>query len=144
MESFGPDGSPRPGGGTITAFEVPSGSGLRTDSYGYVGYRTNPRFDSLLAKVIARSASDRFEDAAAKATRALEELRVEGVPTNVDLFVAALSHPTVRAGEAHTRFVDEHMAELLAAVGNRREHLPSDAPSRANSLGGPSGPRLAA
>src|SRR5690606_37491277 len=53
METMQPDGSPRPAGGTLTAFELPTGPGVRVDTFGYVGYRTSPAFDSLLAKVVA-------------------------------------------------------------------------------------------
>src|SRR5207244_10853556 len=41
METMTADGSARPGGGTLTVFEPPSGPGVRVDSYGYAGYRTN-------------------------------------------------------------------------------------------------------
>ena len=51
------DGSAKPGGGTLTVFEPPSGPGVRVDTYGYAGYRTNPNFDSLLAKVIVKAPS---------------------------------------------------------------------------------------
>ena len=55
MESMGADGVAKPSGGTLTAFEAPSGPGLRIDTFAYTGYTTNPRFDSLLAKLIAHS-----------------------------------------------------------------------------------------
>ena len=55
-----PDGSVRPGGGTLTVYEAPSGPGVRTDGFGYAGYRTSSAFDSLLAKVIAHSPSPDF------------------------------------------------------------------------------------
>ena len=54
METIASDGAPRSSGGTLAAFEVPSGPGLRTDTFGYVGYTISPSFDSLLAK------TDRF------------------------------------------------------------------------------------
>ena len=63
METMTADGSARPGGGTLTVFEPPSGPGVRVDTYGYAGYRTNPNFDSLLAKVIVHSPSADFADA---------------------------------------------------------------------------------
>ena len=132
METMGADGVPRPGGGVITAFEIPSGPGLRTDSFGYVGYRTSPRFDSLLAKVIVHSPSPRFDEAVAKAGRALEDLRIEGVPTNTGFLQAVLGHPTVRAGGAYTRFVDDHLADLLAAEsGHPRRYFSESAPAEA-------------
>ena len=60
METMRADGMAMPGGGTLTAFEPPSGPGVRTDTFGYAGYRTSPRFDSLLAKVIVHSPSPRL------------------------------------------------------------------------------------
>ena len=96
METMAADGTARPAGGVLTAFEVPSGTGYRTDSFGYVGYRTSASFDSLLAKVIVHTPSAALPDALAKAGRALAELRVEGVPTNTAFLQAILAHPTVR------------------------------------------------
>ena len=66
METMTADGSAKPGGGTLTVFEPPSGPGVRVDTYGYAGYRTNPSFDSLLAKVIVHSPSADFADALAR------------------------------------------------------------------------------
>ena len=126
METMAADGTARPGGGVLSAFEVPSGNGYRTDSFGYVGYRTSASFDSLLAKVIVHTPSTALPDALDKAGRALAELRVEGVPTNTTFLQAIVAHPTVRAGKATTRFVDEHMAELVAAAGDQAvRHVPT-------------------
>ena len=50
MESMGADGNTKPSGGTLTAFELPSGPGVRVDTFGYAGYTTNPNFDSLLGE----------------------------------------------------------------------------------------------
>ena len=41
METMTADGSAKPGGGTLAVFEPPSGPGVRVDTYGYAGYRTN-------------------------------------------------------------------------------------------------------
>src|SRR5690606_19931670 len=37
METLAADGSVRPGGGTLTAFEPPTGPGIRVDTFGYAG-----------------------------------------------------------------------------------------------------------
>ena len=87
----------------------------RTYPAGYAGYATNPNFDSLLAKVVVTSDSPRFEDVVAKARRALEEFRIEGVATNRDFLLALLAHPDVKAGRFTTRFVEEHVAKLAEA-----------------------------
>ncbi|HYB89477.1 MAG TPA: carboxyl transferase domain-containing protein [Candidatus Binataceae bacterium] len=115
MESMGADGAARPSGGTLTVFEPPSGPGLRTDSFAYAGYTTNPSFDSLLAKLIAHSPSSEFADVVSKLYRALCEFRIEGVSTNVGFLQNLLRHPEFVANRVHTRFVEEHIAQLTAA-----------------------------
>ncbi len=115
LETMQADGSVRSAGGAIGIYEPPAGRSVRVDGYGYAGYRANPRFDSLLAKVIVHAATDRFEDAAAKTARALAEFRVSGVATNIPFLRALLCHPAILAGAMHTRFVEEHAADLVAA-----------------------------
>jgi acetyl/propionyl-CoA carboxylase alpha subunit/acetyl-CoA carboxylase carboxyltransferase component len=113
-ETLGADGVARPAAGTLVAFELPSGHGVRTDTCGYVGYQTNPNFDSLLAKLIGHTTSPRFADAVARTYRALCEFKVEGVRTNIPFLQALLQHPDFVANRIHTRFVDEHIGELVA------------------------------
>ncbi|HTT74945.1 MAG TPA: carboxyl transferase domain-containing protein, partial [Candidatus Binataceae bacterium] len=120
METMGEDGSVRPAGGTLRVFEMPSGPGIRVDSYGYAGYTTNPNFDSLLAKVIAYSPSVKFSDAIAREYRALCEMRIEGVGTNTGFLQSLLRHEQFGAGEIHTRFLEEHGGELANASGSHQ------------------------
>jgi acetyl/propionyl-CoA carboxylase alpha subunit/acetyl-CoA carboxylase carboxyltransferase component len=114
METMTEDGSAKPGGGTLTVFEPPSGPGMRVDTYGYAGYRTNPNFDSLLAKVIVKGPT--FDAALARAERALASFRLEGAPSNIGFLRALLADKDVRADKIHTRFVDEHAGKLIAAA----------------------------
>lgn len=114
METMAADGSPRPAGGTLTAFEGPAGAGVRLETLGYAGYKTSARFDSLLAKLITHSNSNRFEDAVRKAARALSEFRIEGVATNRAFLQALLDHPDVRENRVYTRFIEDHAADLIA------------------------------
>ena len=122
-ETIAPDGSVKPTGGTLAAFDPPSGPGVRVDHYGYSGYTTNPRYDSLLAKVIAHAPTAAFSDAIARADRALSELRVEGVATNAAFLRAILQHPDFAATRVTTRFVDEHAAALVAAAASAAPRL---------------------
>jgi len=117
METIGADGMVRPGGGTITVYEAPSGPGVRTDGFGYAGYRTSGAFDSLLAKVIAHAPSPDCAAAVGRAARALSEFRIDGIGTNIPFLRNILAHPDVVAGNVHTRWVDEHMAALSAGTG---------------------------
>ena len=112
LETMAADGSARPAGGTLAVFEPPSGPGVRVDSFGYAGYRTSGRFDSLLAKLIVHAGAGGLSRAVAKAYRALSEFRVEGSATNIAFLQNLLAHPAVASGETHTRFIEEHMAEL--------------------------------
>ena len=118
METIGEDGAVRPASGTLTAYEAPSGPGVRTDGFGYAGYRTSTAFDSLLAKVIAHSPTADFAAAIARTLRALSEFRVAGVGTNLPFLHNVLAHEDFAAGRVHTRWVDEHLAELAVPPAN--------------------------
>ena len=154
METMAPDGSPRPSGGTLAAFEVPSGPGLRTDTFGYVGYKTSPRFDSLLAKVIVHAGGD-FVETAAKTRRALSEFRIEGLATNIPFLQGILAHPQFVAANYATRFIEDYTADIVKAAGEQPRHFFEGAPAPAAVVpaaavppaAGPeaptSGPRLA-
>ena len=129
LETMTADGSARPGGGVLSAYEPPSGPGVRVDGFGYAGYATSARYDPLLAKVIV--AADDLAAAAARARRALSEFKIDGVRTNIAFLQALLKSPALAAGELHTRYVEEHAAELLAAAGDRARYFePAGAPQR--------------
>ncbi|MGV0033539.1 MAG: carbamoyl-phosphate synthase large subunit, partial [Candidatus Azotimanducaceae bacterium WSBS_2022_MAG_OTU7] len=66
METPGKKGMFKPTGGTINLFEPPSGPGIRVDTFGYAGYKTSTRYDSLLAKLIVHSKSADFSVCAEK------------------------------------------------------------------------------
>src|SRR5215469_16970704 len=123
MESMRPDGTAKPSGGTLTAFEPPSGPGLRVDTFAYVGYTTNSNFDSLLAKLIAHSPSPDFSDAVKRAYRALCEFKVEGISTSLGFLQSLLSHPDFAANRLYTRFIDDHIAQLSGASGSGHRRL---------------------
>lgn len=120
METIGADGSVRPGGGTLTVYEAPSGPGVRIDGFGFAGYRTSNAFDSLLAKVIVHSPSPDFAAAVGRTARALSEFRIEGVSTNIDFLRNVLGHPDFATSKVHTRWVDENLAALASTTERQR------------------------
>jgi len=122
METIKADGSVRPGGGTLTVYEAPNGPGVRTDGFGYAGYKTSGAFDSLLAKVIAHSPAPDFATAVSRLTRALSEFRLEGVSTNIAFLRNILAHPDFVAAKVHTRWLDEH-TKTLADTGEQRQRF---------------------
>ncbi|HEY1961759.1 MAG TPA: biotin carboxylase N-terminal domain-containing protein, partial [Rhizomicrobium sp.] len=113
METMQPDGSVRPAGGTIEIYEPPSGRGIRVDGFGYAGYRTSARFDSLLAKLIVHAPAPRLADVVSKAYRALSEFRIVGVPTNIPFLQNVLRHHAFESGAFHTRTLEDNLETLL-------------------------------
>ena len=117
LETMTEDGQSRPGGGVLTAYEPPAGPGIRVDGFGYTGYATSPHYDSLLAKVVAHA--DDLPAATRKARRALTEFKIEGARSNAGFLAALLETAPIADGGIHTRYVEEHAAELLAVDGGR-------------------------
>lgn len=120
-------------GGTLRAFEPPAGPGVRVDGFGYAGYRTSSRFDSLVAKVIVHVAGGDLAGAAAKAYRALGEFRIEGVDTNIDFLQTLLQHPRVVAGAVDVTFVDSLVADGPPTTGHRRRYFDATGSSAAGT-----------
>ncbi len=116
LETMNADGTARPAAGTLSVYEPASGPGVRVDGFGYTGYRTSVRFDSLLAKLIVHAVDGDLGVAARKAERALADFRIAGVSTNIPFLRALLKSPAFAAAQVHTRFVEECAKELCAAA----------------------------
>ncbi|HVW41167.1 MAG TPA: carboxyl transferase domain-containing protein [Amycolatopsis sp.] len=99
--------------GRLDAYEPPGGPGLRVDGCGYPGYPVTPRYDPLLAKVIAHDST--LGAAVRRARRALGEFRIEGVATNRDLLRDLLSSAEI---PAHTTFADDIVPRDSAVAGD--------------------------
>jgi acetyl-CoA carboxylase biotin carboxylase subunit/propionyl-CoA carboxylase alpha chain len=102
-----------PSFGTITRLQVPQGPGVRIASGVYEGADIPPYYDSLFMLLITAGA-DR-EDAIRVMERTLgRNLRVEGIKTLAPLLLSIIRHPSFIAGEFSTRFIEEHMEELIS------------------------------
>ena len=106
-----------PDNGKITAYHSPGGFGVRLDG-GNVGVGTviSPYYDSLLVKVTSWDRS--FPAVCRKAARAINEVRVRGVKTNIPFVTNVLAHPTFVSGQCHTKFIDE-TPELFEIMDSR-------------------------
>ncbi len=135
LEKLGADGALKPTGGVLAAYEPPSGPGVRVDGYGYAGYRTSGRYDSLLAKVIVAVGAEDMASVSAKAVRALAEFKIAGVETNAPLLQAILSDARVREGAFDTGFVEREAAALTAAQPHTKLYFETaaQAPRRAGA-----------
>jgi acetyl/propionyl-CoA carboxylase alpha subunit/acetyl-CoA carboxylase carboxyltransferase component len=155
METMRPDGNAMPSGGTLVAFDPPTGPRIRVDTFGYAGYKTSPRYDSLLAKVIAYAPGPDFQAAIARCYRALSDFRIEGVKTNIAFLQTLLKHPDFQSANYYTRLIDDEIANLLAPENAAHPRLyvepdaavvPAAAQADASANGGTKsedGPRLA-
>lgn len=102
-----------PSFGTITRLQVPQGPGVRLASGVYEGADIPPYYDSLFLLLISAGA-DRA-DAIRVMDRALSRnLRIEGVKTLAPLLLSIIRHPQFIAGEFSTRFIEEHLDELVS------------------------------
>ena len=81
-----------PDTGKITAYRSGGGFGVRLDG-GNAGTGTaiSPYYDSLLVKVT--SWDNTFEGVCRKATRAISEVHIRGVKTNIPFVTNILHHP---------------------------------------------------
>ena len=113
-ETVSADGTVRPAAGVLDAFDPPAGPGVRVDTCGHGGFRSNPRFDSLLAKVIVHVTPGDLASVSAKARRALSEFRIAGIPTNREFLLNLLSHPEFLGGLWHTGLIESNLAALCA------------------------------
>jgi len=148
-----------PSPGTITAFEVPGGPGVRLDTGYQRGDTVSQHYDNLVAKLCVW-ADDR-DRARRRLLRALEELRIEGIATTIPAHQAILSHPDFANATHSTNWVEERLdlsgvsapvdpvpaedtgeervlREVTAEVGGRRYQVRLWVPDVA------SGPRVAA
>ncbi len=117
MESMGADGTAKPSGGTLTAFELPSGPGVRVDTFGYAGYTTNPNFDSLLAKLVAHSPSSNLPMWWPRLIARCASSRSKASQANIAFLQSLLKHPEFIGNRVYTRFIEDNIADL---VGDRQ------------------------
>lgn len=105
-----------PSPGTITAFNLPGGPGVRVDTFVYSGYRVSPFYDSLIAKVIVHARTR--ELAIARMKRALEAMVIEGIKTTIPLHLKIMDDPKFRSGEISTNFMEYFLARNSRKNGN--------------------------
>jgi acetyl-CoA carboxylase biotin carboxylase subunit len=107
VTSEDPNRNYAPGAGRIECVEFPGGLGVRLDSHIYSGYDIPPYYDPMLAKLIVW-APDRAQ-AIARMDRALTEMVVHGVPTNISLLKRIVANDVYKKGEVTTKFLSEHV-----------------------------------
>lgn len=97
----------RPSPGTVEYYYAPGGPGVRVDSAIYPGYIIPPTYDSMIAKIIVHA--DSRDEAIVRMKRALSELIIDGVDTNIDLHFTILENEKYKKGEIYTKFLENEL-----------------------------------
>lgn len=92
-----------PSPGKVTAWEEPSGPGIRVDSGYAAGTTVTPFYDPLLAKLCAFGATR--DEAIARARLAVAGFRVEGLKTNLPFHAELLGNAEFVSGDYDTGLV---------------------------------------
>ncbi|MEV6397726.1 biotin carboxylase N-terminal domain-containing protein [Streptomyces sp. NPDC051907] len=95
-----------PAPGTVTAFNPPTGPGVRLDAGVETGSVIGPAWDSLLAKLVVTGATR--QQALQRAARALAEFDVQGMATAIPFHRAVVADPAFTADpfQVHTRWIE--------------------------------------
>ena len=105
----------KPCPGKITSINIPGGFGVRFDTFIYTGYTIPPIYDSMIGKLICW-AEDR-EQCIKKINRALDEIMVEGIDTNIEFQKLLITSDVFAKDLHHTKFIEnEFMIEAASTV----------------------------
>jgi len=95
-----------PDTGKLSVYRSGSGYGIRLDGgNAFTGSEITPFYDSLLVKVISLDRT--FKGAIKKSERALKEMRIRGIKTNIPFLINVLNHQLFNAGKCYTTFIED-------------------------------------
>lgn len=98
-----------PSPGEIKYYHAAGGMHVRVDSGMYTGYRVPPYYDSMIAKLIVYGRTR--ESCMMRMRRALEEMVIDGVKTNIPLHQDLLRDPDVINGDYTIKWLEEWLAK---------------------------------
>jgi acetyl-CoA carboxylase, biotin carboxylase subunit len=97
-----------PSPGLVTDFHAPGGLGVRVDSALYAGYRVPSHYDSLIAKLIVHGKTR--NECLMRLRRALEEIFVGGIKSNIELHRRLIAEPDFINGDYDIRWLERFVA----------------------------------
>ena len=106
-----------PSPGQITYLHEPSGPRVRFDSGVTAGLAIEPYYDSMIAKLVVHGRTR--GDAIKIMQRALNEFRIEGVKTTVDLHKNIMKDICFRTGNIDTQFIKKRLPAYENANKNQ-------------------------
>lgn len=98
-----------PSAGRITSLRLPGGLGVRIDTHVFAGCDVPPYYDSMLAKIIVWD--DTRDAAINRMQRALDEVEIGGVKTDLEYHKKILANALFRKGDLNTKFLAAHVTE---------------------------------
>ena len=102
------DFSPSPG--TVKFINVPGGRGVRIDTALYTNYKVNPHYDSLILKIVSKG-KDRNESISIM-KRALDEIIIDGIDTNIELHKWILNQNDFINGVYNTNWLEKNISKF--------------------------------
>jgi len=101
-----------PSPGTITAFELPTGEGIRHECGVEAGTTVTPFYDPMISKLVVWGETRAI--ACERLVEALKAYKVEGIQTNIPMLLKTVTHEQFLKGYTTTKFVDEYYLPQLA------------------------------
>ncbi|MBS5787463.1 MAG: acetyl-CoA carboxylase biotin carboxylase subunit [Clostridioides difficile] len=93
-----------PSPGKIESLNLPGGFGVRFDTFVYPGYSIPPLYDSMIGKLICWA--DTREECIERMYRALDEIIIEGIHTNIEFQKTLITCDAFRNDTHHTKFIE--------------------------------------
>ncbi len=95
-----------PSTGPISDVTIPSGPGVRCDTYLYPGCTVSPFYDSLMGKLCTWGQN--FEEARVRMQSALNDFYIQGVETSIPLYKTILKTDEFKNGDLSTDFLKRY------------------------------------
>ena len=96
--------------GTVKFINVPGGRGVRIDTALYTNYKVNPHYDSLILKIVSKG-KDRNESMSIM-KRALDEIIIDGINTNIELHKWILNQNDFIDGIYNTNWLEKNISKF--------------------------------
>lgn len=95
-----------PSTGPIPDVTIPSGPGVRCDTYLYPGCTVSPFYDSLMAKLCTWGQT--FDESRRRMLGALNDFYIRGVETSIPLYKTILNSEEYKTGQLSTDFLNRY------------------------------------
>jgi acetyl-CoA/propionyl-CoA carboxylase len=95
-----------PSTGPVPDVTIPSGPGVRCDTYLYPGCTVSPFYDSLMAKLCTWGQT--FEESRLRMLNALSDFHIQGVETSIPLYKTILKTEEYKKGDLSTDFLKRY------------------------------------